>query len=315
MRRGKRRFYNIIGHIVQVQYAIRGQGAVGQGGNRYARGHSDTESMPPADPVFYIVPCTYIMHPAALRNASDPADFDIHNIGRVQLPAAFGVMQIMNAFIQTDRGLDLLLQFGMIDQIVIHQRLFNHGQIHLVNLPEKARQLIADSGTGYTPAELGLRWLWDQPGILTVLSGMNSSEMVEENIRIASEMNVGMMSESDQTLVAGVRDIIREQEKVGCTACRYCMPCPQGVDIPGIFHYWNLMYIEGKKFDARFEFARNIGLRHEPGFASQCVGCGACEQHCPQHLPITQLLKQADKELRPLPYRAGLSIARKFLGR
>ena len=186
----------------------------------------------------------------------------------------------------------------------------------LVNLPDKAKQLIEKSGKGYTPAELGLRWLWDQPEVLCVLSGMNSIEMIEENIRIASDMQPGMMDEADRALIEDVKKIIRENEKVGCTACRYCMPCPQGVDIPGNFHYWNLMYMErGKKRSVRFEFARNIGMQKEAGFASRCVGCGACEKHCPQCLPIIDLLKKADRDLRPLPYRAGLAVARKILSR
>ncbi|MBR2779267.1 MAG: aldo/keto reductase [Firmicutes bacterium] len=184
----------------------------------------------------------------------------------------------------------------------------------LVNLPEKARAALQESGTGYTPAELGLRWLWDQPEVTCVLSGMNSVEMVEENIRIASDAEAGSFSPADFDLVEHVRQIIKEKEKVGCTGCRYCMPCPKGVDIPGIFHYYNLMYLE-KKIPTRFEFARNVGLRKEPGFASQCIGCGKCEMHCPQHIPIRDKLKEADRALRPLPYKAGIQVARKIMKR
>lgn len=176
----------------------------------------------------------------------------------------------------------------------------------LVNLPEKARKVLKN----YSPAELGLRWLWNQPEVTCVLSGMNSEEMVKENIRVASEAQPGHLTGEDLEMVETIKGIIREQEKVGCTGCRYCMPCPKGVDIPGIFHYYNLMYME-KKAPARFEFARNVGLRKEPGFATQCVGCGLCESHCPQHLPIRQKLKEADRDLRPLPYKIGIAIARK----
>ena len=176
----------------------------------------------------------------------------------------------------------------------------------LVNLPEKARKILKN----YSPAELGLRWLWNQPEVTCVLSGMNSEEMVKENIRVASEAQPGHLTGEDLAMVETIKGIIREQEKVGCTGCRYCMPCPKGVDIPGIFHYYNLMYME-KKAPARFEFARNVGLRKEPGFATQCVGCGLCESHCPQHLPIRQKLKEADRDLRPLPYKIAIAIARK----
>ena len=186
----------------------------------------------------------------------------------------------------------------------------------LVNLPDKAIEELKNSGTGYTPAELGLRWLWNQPGVTCVLSGMNSTEMIEENVRVASSAEVGDFSSKETELTDTIRKIIREREKVGCTGCRYCMPCPKGVDIPGTFHYYNLMYLEKeKKGRARFEYMRNVGMRKEPAFATQCVGCGKCEAHCPQHLPIREKLKEADRDLRPFPYRAGLAVARKILKR
>lgn len=184
----------------------------------------------------------------------------------------------------------------------------------LVNLPEKAKKLLQESGRGFTPAELGLRWLWDQPEVTCVLSGMNSTEMVEENLRIASDAEAGALTEEDFALIEEIKGIIKEKEKVGCTGCRYCMPCPVGVDIPGNFHYYNLMYLD-KKSSGRFEFARNVAMREEPGYASLCIGCGKCEQHCPQHLPIRELLKTADRDLRPLLYRIGIPIARKVMKR
>ena len=185
----------------------------------------------------------------------------------------------------------------------------------LVNLPVKAKRELSDSGKGYTAAELGLRWLWNQTGVTVVLSGMNSLEMVDENIRIASDAEPGSFDESDFALIDSVKKIIKEKEKVGCTGCRYCMPCPSGVDIPGNFHHWNLMYIEGKKNPVRFEFARNVGLQANPGFASQCVGCGKCEMQCPQHIQIREMLKKADKDLRPLPYRIAMPVVRKLMKR
>ena len=182
----------------------------------------------------------------------------------------------------------------------------------LVQLPEKAKQALACDGKGRTPAELGLRWLWDQPEVTCVLSGMNSEEMIRENIRIASQAEPGHLTQEDLQLVEQIKQIIREREKVGCTGCRYCMPCPKGVDIPGNFYYYNLMYME-KKSSARREFAQNMALRKEPGFASQCVGCGLCEKHCPQHIQIRATLKEADRALRPLPYRIGIYAARKIM--
>ena len=185
----------------------------------------------------------------------------------------------------------------------------------LVRLPVAAKDELAASGTGYSPAELGFRWLLDQPEVACVLSGMNSLEMVEENCRVAATAAPGHFTDADRELVARITGIIREKEKVGCTGCRYCMPCPAGVDIPGTFFYYNLMYIEERKLAARYEFAQNMGLRKEPGFASQCVECGKCERHCPQHLDIRALLKEADRDLRPLPFKAGINLARKVMVR
>ena len=185
----------------------------------------------------------------------------------------------------------------------------------LVNmLPAKAKKIFAEDGHGWSPAEWAFRWLYNQPEVTVVLSGMNSPEMVEENIRTADDMKSGSLTEKDLELLEQVKKAIRENEKVGCTGCRYCMPCPKGVDIPGTFACYNMMYIENKR-EGRFQFAQTVGLTKEPAFASQCVGCGKCEQHCPQSIPIREKLKEADKALRPLPYKVGINIARKFMFR
>ena len=185
----------------------------------------------------------------------------------------------------------------------------------LVNmLPKGALEAMKASGRGWTPAEWGLRWLYDQPEVTVVLSGMNSVEMVEENCRTASEALAGHLTEEDRAVLEVVKKNIREKEKVGCTGCRYCMPCPKGVDIPGIFRCYNAMYTESKSL-GRFQFAQTVGLTKQPAFATQCVQCGKCEQHCPQNIPIRQKLKEADKALRPLPYKIGIGFARWFMFR
>lgn len=182
----------------------------------------------------------------------------------------------------------------------------------LVNIPSKAKEILNSREKKYTPAELGLRWLWNQPEVACVLSGMNSIEMIDENIRIASDAEPGHFSDEDFETINQVKTIIKEKEKVGCTSCRYCMPCPKGVEIPSIFYYYNLMYME-KKFPSRIEFAQAMALRKNPGFASQCIDCGKCELHCPQHIKIREVLREADKSLRPLPFKIGIEIARKIV--
>ncbi|MBO6284262.1 MAG: aldo/keto reductase [Pseudobutyrivibrio sp.] len=183
----------------------------------------------------------------------------------------------------------------------------------LVNLlPDKAKEKIAQYEKGYTPAELGLRWLWNQLEVTCVLSGMNSVEMVQENCRIAADAKADSFTREDFELVDQVKSIISESELVGCTGCRYCMPCPKGVDIPALFRCYNMTALESKSA-ARFEYAQTVGLKDEPAFATQCIECGKCEQHCPQSIPIREMIKKADKAVRPLPYKIGINIARRIM--
>ena len=90
------------------------------------------------------------------------------------------------------------------------------------------------------------------------------------------------------------------------------MPCPKGVDIPGTFRCFNAMYAE-RKSSGRWQYFQTVAMTKEPAFASQCIGCGKCESHCPQGIPIREKLKEADKALRPLPYRTFIALARRFI--
>lgn len=174
-------------------------------------------------------------------------------------------------------------------------RLVNH-------LPRGARECIAKSDTFHTPAELALRWLWDQPQVTCVLSGMNSIDMVKENIRIAETAEPNQFGEQEQALIAQVREEIQKKMKVPCTGCGYCMPCPQHVDIPMAFHCYNLRYAEGKH-SGMWEYVQSTAMRRDTTSASQCIGCGKCERHCPQGIQIREKLKEAVRELETPKYR------------
>ena len=176
-------------------------------------------------------------------------------------------------------------------------------------LPAKAKTMIENSGFGYTPAELAFRWLWDQPQVTCVLSGMNSEKMVLENCETASTVKANGFTEKHFKLIDDITRLIISTTKVGCTGCAYCMPCPKGVDIPAIFRCYNRMFSDNKG-SGRFEYAQTVALQKEPTFATQCVGCGKCEKHCPQNIKIREELKNADKALRPPLFKAGISIAR-----
>ncbi len=183
----------------------------------------------------------------------------------------------------------------------------------LVNmLPAAAKKLMEENKRGYSPVEWAFRWLMEQPEVSCVLSGMNSVEMVKENCRIADSVTPGEFTEADRELIRKVRALIAEKTRVPCTGCRYCMPCPKGVAIPDIFRCYNEMYTESKK-DGRHEYLQTVALTKEPSFASQCVACGKCEKHCPQHIHVIEKLKEADRALRPLPYKIALPFARKFM--
>ena len=179
----------------------------------------------------------------------------------------------------------------------------------LVNqLPEKAKKLFAEYSIKRSPAEWGLRWLWNQKEVTVVLSGMNSEAMVRENIRVASETQIGELGPEEEALYAQVIQAIRETTKVGCTGCGYCQPCPKGVDIPGTFAAYNRWYSEGK-FGAFQDYLKCTTLRKNATAASNCIGCGKCEKHCPQNIPIRQELQNAQKVLETPVYK----IARKAI--
>ncbi|MBQ6860037.1 MAG: aldo/keto reductase [Clostridia bacterium] len=179
------------------------------------------------------------------------------------------------------------------------------------NLPEKAKKLFEKYETKRTPAEWAFRWLWNQKEIMCVLSGMNSLEMIDENVKNASTAEVGELNEKDEALLKKVVEAINEKMKVPCTGCRYCMPCPQMVDIPGTFSAYNKKYTDGK-FIALKEYLMCTAMRKDSTAASNCISCGKCEQHCPQGIEIRKELKKAKKELEGPIYNIAKKIVHKM---
>jgi len=143
-----------------------------------------------------------------------------------------------------------------------------------------------------SPAEWGLRFLWDQPEINVVLRGMSTMEQVKENIRIAEDGHANSLTDEEKNLILEVREAYQERMHVGCTACNYCMPCPNGVDIPLKLNLLNDLYIyqNMEKPSANYSF-----LSAKKMSASFCNECGECEEKCSQNIPIREYLKETVK--------------------
>ena len=169
-------------------------------------------------------------------------------------------------------------------------------------LPASARHILDHAPISRTPAQWAFRWLWDQEEVTCVLSGMNSLEMVQENLCTADEARPGCITQQEREIYRKVVDAINENMKVGCTGCRYCMPCPRGVDIPGTFAAYNRISSDGY-WKTLTEYFMMTGVRRDYTGPGNCIGCGKCEQHCPQHLPIRQELQNARKALEGVPYK------------
>ena len=173
----------------------------------------------------------------------------------------------------------------------------------LVNrLPEEAKRIFETYPTKYTPAQWALRWLWNQKEVSCVLSGMNTLEMVEDNVHTASTAEVGDLGSKEEAMLQRVVAAINAKMKVGCTGCGYCIPCPKNVDIPGVFASYNRLYTEGRR-RAQIEHIMCTAMRKTSTAASNCIGCGKCERHCPQGIEIRKQLKNAQKELEGPLYK------------
>lgn len=177
-------------------------------------------------------------------------------------------------------------------------------------LPKEAVKVWEHAEPSRSPAEWALRWVWNNPAVTTVLSGMNSMEMVKENIRIASDAQANALTPAELSLYDQVRRIILGKSTEPCTGCGYCMPCPHNVDIPMCFTCYNdkKSGIETGLLTEAYYIQRTHN--HQ---ASLCAGCGKCEKHCPQGIAIREELKKVQKEFEGPLYRPARFIAKKIL--
>lgn len=205
------------------------------------------------------------------------------------------------------RGLNYAHQKGL--PVIIMEPL--RGGRLVNNLPEEAKKLFADYKESYTPAQWAFRWLYNQPEITCVLSGMNTPEMIEDNIKTASTTETGSLGPAEELMLQNVVKAINSRMKVGCTGCGYCMPCPKGVDIPGTFSAYNRRYYDSKH-SGFFDYMMCTALRKNSAAASNCIECGKCETHCPQHIEIRKELKNATKELEGPAYKTVRKVVEIF---
>lgn len=158
--------------------------------------------------------------------------------------------------------------------------------------PKKISQLWDLADKKRNLAEWGLQWLWDQKEISAVLSGMSTMDQVIENISLAKRSGPGEFTDADRNLVKQVRKAYKGLRPVSCTSCRYCMPCPNGVDIPGVFDMYNDSCMYEDPNHGIIWYNSPYGFNQEQR-ADKCNKCGTCLEKCPQHINIPDDLEKA----------------------
>jgi len=180
-------------------------------------------------------------------------------------------------------------------------------------LPKRANKFLESSDTPRKPAEWAFMWLLNQPEVTTILSGMSSLEVLNENIATASKWTVGSLSDDELSVIESLKAVVEETYKIKCTGCNYCVPCPQNVNIPDSFISYNMSYsmgyFEGIK---SYTMSTNAFRTADNQLASNCTGCGICMKKCPQHIEIINELNNVKKRFEPPWIRLILKIARKI---
>lgn len=167
-------------------------------------------------------------------------------------------------------------------------------------LPEQVAKLLAGVQRERTLAEMGLLWVWDHPQVSVVLSGMSTMEQVVENVATAGRSGTGVFSEAELAVFDHAREAYQKLSPIPCTRCAYCMPCPNGVQIPRVFELYNDAIIYGDPGVPRRHYRglTPIGLK-DGERADECLECEQCMEQCPQKIPIPDWLKKAHSLLGP----------------
>ena len=178
------------------------------------------------------------------------------------------------------RGLKLAAGKGL--AVVVMEPLLGG---RLADPPKDVREAMEQFTVRRSPAEWALEWLWDQPEVSVVLSGMSAMPQVEENVRSAAASQIQSFGREEQELIARVRELYRARTPIPCTKCSYCMPCPNGVNIPGNFDFFNYAHLFDDVDGARFKYQVFLSESQRSG---SCIECGTCEGLCPQQIPIME---------------------------